>query len=107
MSAVLYFQNTVLRDLHFCFTSAREGTAIIIGSSPPVLQEWRNGRWNDLVGGIGTGTGTGTSGIPEAPADGKQYGRQSKQWTEIKPSGGKLFGMTEQEVKQMFNSVFY
>ena len=105
MSNVLYFKNTVLRDLHFCFTSVREGTAVIIGSSPPVLQEWRNGRWNDLVDSIGAGTGT--SGIPEAPADGKKYGRKDKQWTEIIPQDCKLYGMTEQEVNKMFQSVFY
>jgi len=27
-------------------------------------------------------------GIPEAPSDGKQYGRQNKQWTEVENTGG-------------------
>ena len=47
------------------------------------------------------------TGIPEAPADGKQYGRQNEQWTEIIPSEGALIGLTEQEVEEMFQSVFY
>ena len=46
-------------------------------------------------------------GIPEAPADGKQYGRQNERWTEIIPSEGALIGMTEQEVKEMLKSIFY
>lgn len=36
---------------------------------------------------IGNGGG-GSEGIPEAPNDGKQYGRQSKKWTEITGGGG-------------------
>ena len=31
---------------------------------------------------------TGGAGIPEAPVDGKQYGRQDAEWTEVTGGGG-------------------
>ena len=43
------------------------------------------------IGVFGAGAGTG-GGVPEAPADGKQYGRQNKQWTEVENTGNSLPG---------------
>lgn len=46
------------------------------------------GRWT--WGGSGSGSGGGGEGgtFPEAPVDGKQYGRQNASWTEIVGGGG-------------------
>ncbi|EHR0247429.1 hypothetical protein [Vibrio parahaemolyticus] len=41
----------------------------------------------NLYGGTSTAVG-GSSGIPEAPTDGKQYGRQNSGWTEIVAAAG-------------------
>lgn len=37
---------------------------------------------------VADGLGPDGSGISDAPADGKQYGRQNNNWTEITSSGG-------------------
>ena len=42
----------------------------------------RTRTWTEVVGGTG-----GPGGVPEAPADGKQYGRQNTSWTEIVGGG--------------------
>lgn len=39
---------------------------------------------------IWVGSGGGGGGIPEAPIDGKQYGRQNAAWTEIVGGGGAM-----------------
>ena len=44
------------------------------------------GYWN--WGGSGSGSGGGGTPFPEAPVDGKQYGRQNASWTEIVGGGG-------------------
>ena len=43
-------------------------------------------------------TGEGGEGIPEAPVDGKQYGRQDKEWTEVTGGGGTGDGYTKAEI---------
>lgn len=42
----------------------------------------------DIGGGGSGGGGEGSTGLPEAPNDGKQYGRQNQAWTEIVASEG-------------------
>ncbi len=68
-------------DLHKIYPSTAD----------PVLHNFfrADDRWTELVAVkvnelVTEGTG-GTGGIPEAPVDGKQYGRQSAAWTVVPP----------------------
>ena len=57
--------------------------------------QWRyvgDATWADLIALSALGGGGGTGGIPEAPNDGKMYGRKDEDWEEVAgyspPSGG-------------------
>ena len=58
-----------------------------LGAGNGMVLTYTNGVWSPQTPQTGGGGGTG-GGIPEAPLDGKQYGRQSGQWTEISGGGG-------------------
>lgn len=57
-------------------------------NSPTVGQVFGNYTWDGQKWGINIGGGG--SGVPEAPTDGTQYGRQSSAWTAITISGALL-----------------
>jgi hypothetical protein len=54
-------------------------------SAPTVDQEFTSGNYTYRFDGIAwvSVPGTGSSGIPDAPADGVQYGRQDTAWTPV------------------------
>lgn len=56
------------------------------------------GRWT-WGGSSGSGGGGGGGSFPEAPVDGKQYGRQNAGWTEVVHTGGGGGGYDDTQIK--------
>ena len=72
------------------FTVPAGGTYIVTKTRANTFTAWNEAKMPVAVG---------TGGIPEAPVDGKQYGRQDAEWTEVVGGdGGGTDGYTKAEV---------
>lgn len=88
----------VISDTKPTYTASEVG-AIATGSLKTINGESLEGEGNIEIPGAG-------SGIPEAPTDGKTYGRNNKKWVEITSSGGGSGSVQLADISDIYERYF-